>query len=387
MWKGSIVSRGVVRSEGLYVWLEGDDDPFVDLVQGFATTNWGHRHPKLIDAAKKALEEVDLVTGFRDACYGRVCGRLERGVGVESADTYFDVGGAQIVRLAIHAAVVATGRSRAACLRACFHGYGCTGELLTDSYLGSSIPRRECHLSEVLEIGSASALARIQSGDLAAVIVEAIQGAAGFQKLPIDWLEEVARACRNAGTLLIADEIQVGLGRAGTFTALEQTGVLADIYLFGKALGGGIFPVSAMVARSGIFPSELSETYGFGSTFSDSQFGMRIASAVLDLLDETLDSGDVFGKGSGFCEAVAGSAPGAMRTRIRAHGLAVAMDFDTPEAAARFRGRARERHILVQVSGVRKDIVKMFPPLNLDPGRMRVVGERLGEILSELEEI
>jgi|GEM_PF-5580994 len=123
-------SQQILRADGLHVWLEGDAQPYVDLVQGFSTTNWGHRHPEVVQTALRALPQIDHVTGVRDPVHEEVSARLIRGAGIPNGETYFDVGGAQIVRLAMHAAVVATGRQSVACLRGCFHGYGCSGALL-----------------------------------------------------------------------------------------------------------------------------------------------------------------------------------------------------------------------------------------------------------------
>jgi acetylornithine/succinyldiaminopimelate/putrescine aminotransferase len=251
--------------------------------------------------------------------------------------------------------------------------------------LKPDVPRINCGYAEVLEPGSAAAADRIRRGDLAAVILEPIQGAAGFQELPAPWLADVARACRERGTMLVSDEIQVGLGRTGTFTGLERAGLRADMYVFSKALGGGLFPLSALVARPGILPHSLTDSEGFGSTFSQNQFGMRIADAVLDLLDRTLATTDIPARGALLCNTIASGGRLEGRARTRHYGLAVALDFETADLASAFRERAFAEHILFcHVSGAAKNVVRMFPPLNTSEAELVELGERLGKLVAAL---
>jgi acetylornithine/succinyldiaminopimelate/putrescine aminotransferase len=373
--------KRVKRADGLFVWLDDGKPPIVDLVQGYSTTNWGHRHPRIIEAAFAALQDVDHITGFLDPLHESVAYRLAQGVGIPGGEVYFDVGGAQISRLAIHVAMLATGRSQIMCLDGCFHGHGCAGERLSESFLVPLAQNPICTKTVVMEVGLRSRLDEIRRGECAAAIVEPIQGAAGFQKVPGEWLREVAKACADSGTLLIADEIQVGLGRTGFFTAIEEAKVSADIYLFGKALGGGIYPVSAMVARPGVIPRERSEQIGLGSTFTNNQIGIRVANTVLDLLDESLLCKDISSKGRKFCKAIQTEMKSNEMMRIRSYGLAVAIDCDTPECAKRFWEEAFRRRIYCHVSGVRKDIVKMFPPLNTSMEELLEIGGRIGMIM------
>lgn len=376
--------RTVRRTEGLYVWFDGDTEPYVDLVQGFSTTNWGHRHAAIISAAHSALEEIDHVSGFSDGAEENVKRRLLRGCGFDSGNVYFDVGGAQIVRMALHAAMSRTGRVRCACLRNCFHGYGCSGSKLADAFLHPAVPRPACGGMEALDMGSPEAFARVERGDLAAVLVEPYQGAAGFQQAPPRWLRGLAAACAASGTLFISDEIQMGLGRTGTFAALEHAGVQADMYVFSKALGGGIFPISALVARDGKLPDHFSESRGFGSTFSNNQLGMRVASAALQLLDDTLSENVVARKGFLFRDVMQRSnGPIHDYVGIRCCGLAIAIDFNSPAAAAEFHRAAFADRILCHISGVRKDIIKIFPPLNLAEAQIVDLATRLCGVLAK----
>ena len=176
-------SLKVRKTEGVYIFFEGHDEPFIDLVQGYSTTNWGHRHPDIVKAAAQAIEVVDHVTGFKDPIQDLVCTRLIKGCALDIGNVYFDVGGAQIVRLSLHAAMSATGRFRTACLTNCFHGFGCAGARLSEAFLDDFIPRPECGGTEVLQIGSTDSIERILSSELAAVVVEPIQGAAGVSEV------------------------------------------------------------------------------------------------------------------------------------------------------------------------------------------------------------
>jgi ornithine--oxo-acid transaminase len=135
----------------------------------------------------------------------------------------------------------------------------------------------------VVEYGDAEALAAAVTERTAAVLVEPIQGEAGVLVPPPGYLREVRRICDEAGALFIADEIQSGLGRTGDLLALDHDGVRADLYTLGKALGGGILPVSAVVGSRSVLgvlrPGE------HGSTFGGNPLACAVGRAVIKLLN------------------------------------------------------------------------------------------------------
>src|SRR5690606_26989148 len=134
----------------------------------------------------------------------------------------------------------------------------------------------------IVPYGDAAALADAIDADTVAVLVEPVQGEAGVIVPPADYLPRVRDLCTHAGILLIADEVQSGLGRTGTVRACDHSGVDADIYLFGKALGGGILPVAAAVGDAEVF--DVIRPGQHGSTFGGNALACAVGTAVVGLV-------------------------------------------------------------------------------------------------------
>ena len=280
----------VVLTHGEGAWVTDlDGRRYLDLVAGYSALNFGHRHPDIVAAAKAQLDRLTLTgRAFHHDQFGLFCRELAELTGTEMVLPANS--GAEAVESAVKIARkwayqvkgVPDGAAEIVVAGDNFHGRTTTIiSFSTDpearNEFGPFTPG-----FEVVPYGDVDALRSAITESSAAVLLEPIQGEAGVVVPPEGYLAEVRRLCDDSNTLFIADEIQSGLARTGTTLALDHEGVQADLYTLGKALGGGIMPVSAVVGRADVLgvlkPGE------HGSTFGGNPVACAIGRAVVRLL-------------------------------------------------------------------------------------------------------
>jgi ornithine--oxo-acid transaminase len=262
---------------------------YLDFLAGYSALNFGHRHPALVAAAVEQLGRMTLTSrAFHHTLLGAFCREL-----AELTDTEMVLPmntGAEAVESAIKVARlwahrvkgVPDGTAEIVVTGGNFHGRTTTiVSFSTDETARAGFgPFTPGFV--VVPYGDLDALRGAMTSRTAAVLVEPIQGEAGVLVPPPDYLAGARAACDDAGALLIADEIQSGLARTGELLALDHDGVRADLYTLGKALGGGILPVSAVVGRRAVLgvlrPGE------HGSTFGGNPLACAVGRAVIALL-------------------------------------------------------------------------------------------------------
>ncbi|SDC43297.1 ornithine--oxo-acid transaminase [Actinokineospora iranica] len=280
----------VVISEADGAWVtDVHGRRYLDFLAGYSALNFGHRHPALVAAAVEQLHKVTLTSrAFHHDQLGLFCRELAELTG---ADLVLPMNsGAEAVESAIKVArkwayqVKGVPENTAEIIVAGDNFHGRTTTIV--SFSTDPVARRDFGPYTpgftVVDYGDAEALATAITDRTAAVLVEPIQGEAGVLTPPPGYLREVRRLCDDHNVLLIADEIQSGLARTGTLFALDHEGVRADLYTLGKALGGGILPVSAVVGRADVLgvlkPGE------HGSTFGGNPLACAVGRAVIRLL-------------------------------------------------------------------------------------------------------
>jgi ornithine--oxo-acid transaminase len=278
----------IAEAEGAWV-TDVHGKRYLDFLAGYSALNFGHRHPDLVAAAVEQLGRVTLTSrAFHHDQLGLFCEELADLTGTELVLPMNS--GAEAVESALKVARkwayrvkgVPTGAAEIIVAGSNFHGRTTT----IISFSTDDVARNDFGPFTpgftVVKYGDAQALEAAITPNTAAVLIEPVQGEAGVLTPPAGYLREVRQICTSNDVLLIADEIQSGLGRTGTLFALENDGVTADLYTLGKALGGGIVPVSAVVGRKDVLgvlqPGE------HGSTFGGNPLACAVGRAVIRLL-------------------------------------------------------------------------------------------------------
>ena len=278
----------IAEAEGAWV-TDVEGHRYLDLLAAYSALNFGHRHPRLVAAAQRQLARVTLVSrAFEHDQFGPFCAELAGLAGMEMVLPMNT--GAEAVETAIKAARkwgyevkgVPPDQAVIVVFSGNFHGRTTTIVSFStdpdarDGY-GPYTPG-----FRIVPYGDAAALAVAMDPRVVGVLVEPIQGEAGVIVPPSGYLAAVRELCTSHGALMIADEIQSGLGRTGTTFACEHEDVVPDMYLLGKALGGGIVPVSAVVSSRdvlGVFrPGQ------HGSTFGGSPLACAVGREVIAML-------------------------------------------------------------------------------------------------------
>jgi ornithine--oxo-acid transaminase len=262
---------------------------YLDMLAGYSALNFGHRHPDLIAAAVEQLGRVTLTSrAFHHDQLGPFCAELAELTGTEMVLPMNS--GAEAVESAVKVArkwayeIKGVPENRAQIITAGgnFHGRTLTIVSFSDD------PTAREHYGPYtpgfvsVKYGDLDALRDAITPDTAAVLLEPIQGEAGVLVPPAGYLAGVRAACDEHDVLFIADEIQSGLGRTGSTLALDQEGVRADLYTLGKALGGGIMPVSAVVGNRDVLG--LLHPGQHGSTFGGNPLAAAVGLAAIEIL-------------------------------------------------------------------------------------------------------
>ncbi|KUN41909.1 ornithine--oxo-acid aminotransferase [Streptomyces longwoodensis] len=279
----------VARAEG--AWVEDvEGRRYLDMLAGYSALNFGHRHPALVEAAHRQLDRLTLTS--RAFHNDRLAGFAERLAGLTGQDMVLPMNtGAEAVESGIKLArkwaydVKGVPADRATIVVAADNFHGRTTTIVsfsTDetarSGFGPFTPG-----FRIVPYNDLAALEAAVDETTAAVLIEPIQGEAGVNIPDDGYLAGVRELTRRAGCLFVADEIQSGLGRTGHTLAVQHEDVVPDVVLLGKALGGGIVPVSAVVGRREVLgvlhPGE------HGSTFGGNPLAAAVGTAVVELLE------------------------------------------------------------------------------------------------------
>jgi 4-aminobutyrate aminotransferase len=379
-----------VRGEGLTVE-DIDGNLFLDFAAGIAVNSTGHAHPQVVAAIKEQAAELIhfSASDFYLPIYPELCRELAR-VAPISARTraYLGNSGTEVVETAIKLARHATKRPYIVAFLGAFHGrtYGSVS-------LTASKAKYHAGFGPLLPGIFHAPYGRVEdlrwfdevlfdklapAEEVAAIIVEPIQGEGGYIVPETGFLEGLRRICDEHGILLIADEIQSGAGRTGRMWAVEHWGVEPDILLTAKGIASGM-PIAALVARA-----DLLETWGpgaHGSTYGGNPVACAATLATIDLLEGGLIANAAV-RGD---QAVAGLRPLLERyptlvRDVRGKGLMLGVEFDTAEHAEEVQWACFERGLLVLECG--KSSVRMSPPLIVSETEMATALRLFGDAVA-----
>jgi ornithine--oxo-acid transaminase len=378
----------VVVESGEGAWVtDVDGRRYLDCLAAYSAVNFGHRHPKLVAAAREQLDRITLTSrAFHNDQLGPFATEL---AALAGKDMVLPMNtGAEAVESAIKVARawgyrvkgVPENRATIIVMDGNFHGRTTTIVSFSNdpdarNDFGPYTPGFRS-----VPYGDAAAIEAAIDETTVAVLVEPIQGESGIVVPPADFLPAVRELSTRHGILFIADEIQSGLGRTGATFQCDNVGVVPDLYLLGKALGGGIVPVSAVVGNSDILgvlrPGE------HGSTFGGNPLAAAVGRAVVALLatGEPQERARVLG---GRLQAGLASLIGSGVLRIRGAGLWVGVDIDPALATGReVCERLARRGVLVK--DTHGSTIRFAPPIVATEEDLEFAVDALRGVLAEL---
>lgn len=327
--------RRYKRAEGVLVW-DDEDNEYLDITGCYGALNLGHNHPRVAEAVNvKMAGEPKFLQATLNPFAGALASNLAMLAPGKLDTCFFCNSGAEAVEAALKTARAATGRPAFVYTEGSFHGktFGALSVTGREKYRKPFEPLLE-NCREI-PYGDASALDKALSGkDVAAFIVEPIQGENGVKLPPDGYLKEVENICRKHGTLFIADEVQTGLGRTGYLFACERDNAEPDIMTLAKSIGGGYYPLGCTISRREVWNSvygSLSNSLLHTSTLQHNSIACATGLAGLQvLLEDSLtekarDKGDYF-----LAELKELESRHEMIKEVRGHGLMIGIEFYQP---------------------------------------------------------
>lgn len=386
-----------VRAEGCYVWDE-EGNRYLDFLGGYGSLNLGHNHPRL-------LATVELVKSFPKllqaslsplvavlACnLAELCpGNLKR--------CFFGNSGAEAVEGALKVARAATGRTKFVYCEGAFHGktLGALSVSGREKYRRPFLPLIPDCIA--VPFGDTARLEEeLKRGDVAAFIVEPIQGEGGVIVPPDGYLARVREICQHYGTLFIADEIQTGLGRTGRMFAVEHDNAVPDIMCISKSLGGGLVPIGAYITTEEIW----NKAYGgmdrcllHTSTFGGNALSVACAITSLNILVEENLPLLASTKGELFLTRLRQIRHPLIR-EIRGRGLLIGVEFEPPGKLTNWVRELSHEYFASLVAGElmnkfriitaytlnNPNVIRLEPPLIVSEEELNYAAEALQKIL------
>lgn len=374
----------IVISEAQGVWVQDPEgNKFMDMLSAYSAVNQGHRHPKIIQALKDQADRVTLTSrAFHNDMlapwYEMICkvsGKemaLPMNTGAEAVETAIKAAR----RWAYNVKGVEENKAEIIACEGNFHGRTMTAVSLSSDPdyrkgFGPMLPG-----IKIVPFGDLKALKNAITPNTAAFLIEPIQGEAGIIIPPAGFLKAARELCRENNVLFIADEIQAGLARTGKMFACEWEDVNPDMYILGKALGGGVFPISCVVAEDevlGVF-----NPGSHGSTFGGNPLACAVSIASIEVLqeeklaDRSLELGEYF---MGQLKEI--SHPSIKE--VRGRGLFIGMELN--EAARPYCEQLKELGILCKET--HDTVIRFAPPLIITKEELDWALERIRKVFTK----
>ncbi|MFC0189182.1 ornithine--oxo-acid transaminase [Fictibacillus aquaticus] len=371
----------ISKAEGVWV-TDPEGGRYMDMLSAYSAVNQGHRHPKIIQALKDQADKVTLTSrAFHNDQLGDFYEKvsaltkkdmvLPMNTGAEAVETAVKA----VRRWAYDVKGVATNQAEIICCEGNFHGRTMTAVSMSSDPdyqrgFGPMLPG-----IKVIPYGDLDALKEAITPNTAAFILEPIQGEAGIVIPAEGFLKDALALCRENNVLFVADEIQSGLGRSGKMFACDWEEVIPDMYILGKALGGGVMPISCVAANRdvlGVF-----NPGSHGSTFGGNPLACAVSVASVDVLveeklaDRSLQLGEYF-----LNELKSINNP--IITEVRGRGLFIGVELNQP--ARPYCEKLKEEGLLCKET--HENVIRFAPPLIISEEDLNWAIERIKKVLS-----
>ncbi|MFB4167135.1 ornithine--oxo-acid transaminase [Virgibacillus sp. JSM 102003] len=372
----------VVISKAEGVWVEDPEgNRYMDMLSAYSAVNQGHRHPKIIDALKKQADQVTLTSrAFHNdqlgPWYEKICKltnkemTLPMNTGAEAVETAIKTAR----RWAYDVKDVPEGKAEIIACEGNFHGRTMAAVSLSSDAenkrgFGPMLPG-----IKVIPYGDIDALKAAINENTAGFLFEPIQGEAGIVMPPEGFLKEAYDVCSENNVLYIADEIQAGLGRTGKMFACDWEDVSPDILILGKALGGGVFPISCVVANKNILG--VFNPGSHGSTFGGNPLACAVSVASLEVLEEEKLADRSLELGKYMMDELK-SIDNPMIKEVRGKGLFIGVELN--EAARPYCEALKERGLLCKET--HENVIRFAPPLIIEKDDLKWAVNHIKDVL------
>lgn len=364
----------IVKGEGCHVW-DSEGQKYLDLYGGHAVISIGHCHPHYVE---KLTQQLNTLGFYSNSVINRLqeqlAERLGKACGYDNYQLFLVNSGAEANENALKLASFHTGRKRILAASKAFHGRTSLAVEATDNPKIVAPVNANGHV-QFLPLNDLEAFqSELAKGDVAAVIVECIQGVGGIRLATSEFMQGLRKACSENGTVLICDEIQCGYGRSGKFFAHQHTGVRPDIITCAKGIGNG-FPMGAV-----LISPQFKAVFGqLGTTFGGNHLACTAALAVLDVIEEEHLVENAASVGSYLLaqlKTLAAETPSIVD--VRGEGLMIGIELSDSIKPLRTR-LVKEQHVFTGAAST--NILRLLPPLSLTKAEADDFLSRLKQVL------
>ncbi len=364
----------IVKGEGCHVF-DDKGTEYLDLYGGHAVISIGHCHPHYVEALKAQLDNIGFYSNsVVNKLQSRLAERLGKMCGYDDYQLFLINSGAEANENALKLASFHTGRTRILSARKAFHGRTSLAVEATDNP-NIIAPVNACGHVTYLPLDNLAAWEEeLAKGDVAAVIIECIQGVGGIRLVTPEFAQGLEKACRQHGTVLICDEIQCGYGRSGKFFAHQWLGIRPDMITVAKGIANG-FPMGGV-----LISPEFKPTYGqLGTTFGGNHLACAAALAVLDVMESENLIANAHATGEYLIQRLRELMPQCPTiTDVRGRGLMIGIEMNVPHKEVRSR-LTHEEHCFTGCAST--NILRLLPPLCIGKPEADLFIEKLKRVL------
>ena len=368
----------IVKGKGCHVW-DDKGQEYLDLYGGHAVISIGHCHPHYVDMLTKQLNTLGFYSNsVINTLQSQLAERLGQVCGYPDYQLFLINSGAEANENALKLASFHTGRKRVLAAGKAFHGRTSLAVEATDNPKIVAPVNSNGHVTFLPLNDLAAFEAELNKGDVAAVIVECIQGVGGIRMATAEFMQGLRKACDKTGTVLICDEIQCGYGRSGKFFAHQHLGVKPDIITCAKGIGNG-FPMGAV-----IISPKFEAVYGMlGTTFGGNHLACTAALAVLDVIEHEQLVDNAAKVGAYLMEELKKlQQTDAHIVDVRGEGLMIGIEYDQPIKALR-NALVHDEHVFTGAAST--NILRLLPPLTLSLDEAKLAVEHIKQVSKVLD--
>lgn len=379
-----------MRGEGCYLY-DHEGRRYLDCLGGYGVFSLGHRHPKVVDAVRRQLDDLPLSgKAFFSRNQAELATKLAEVSPIGLQFAFFSNSGAEAVEAAIKFAKGATGRSKIVSTYGGYHGktIGALSATGREKYRKPFEPVMPGVV--FVEYGDTGAAEAAVDQDTAAVIVETVQGEGGIVVPPSGYLTALRKACDRVGALLIADEVQTGLGRTGRMFGCDHEGIAPDIMPLAKCLGGGVMPIGATLGTEQVWEAVFGQNpLVHTSTFGGNPLACAAGLATLEVIEEEGLVERSEKMGALFKEGLTqiGAEHSDVVAEVRGQGLMIGLEFREDEIGELCVAQMLTRGMVAAYTLNNLRVLRFEPPLIISEREVETAVSTFGEALAATKEI